>query len=190
MYSLEAVEAAISEVQHGNVESFSYVVECHHIQLRTFISAMVHDRFDADDLAQQTFLFAYQHIQEYELGTNFLAWLKAIAYNHVRDYRAYAQRTQNVKRTLKDEISRKAIQAMEPTMLDPRLELLENCVQRLPENQRQFLRAVCGRRATLDEVATEMNRSSTAVRKNLSRLYENLRVCVEQRLQQNSEVHL
>jgi RNA polymerase sigma-70 factor (ECF subfamily) len=189
MYSREEIEQALKEVQSGNAEGFTVVVECFHIQLRTFISAMIHDRFDADDLAQQTFLFAYQHIHEYELGTNFLAWLKAIAYNHVRDYRAYAQRTTNVKRGLRDEISRKSIQAMEPTMLDPRLELLENCVERLPANQRQFLRAVCARRATLDEVATELNRSSTAVRKNLSRLYENLRDCVEQRLE-NSEVSL
>jgi len=189
MYSREEIEKAIQAVQNGDAESFTFVVECHHIQLRTFISAMIHDRFDADDLAQQTFLFAYQHIGEYEIGTNFLAWLKAIAYNHVRDYRAYAQRTQNAKRGLRDEISRKSIAAMEPTMLDPRLELLENCVERLPVNQRQFLRAVCARRATLEEVATELNRSNTAVRKNLSRLYENLRACVEQRLE-NSEVSL
>lgn len=185
MATRQELEDAIEQVQQGNREMFSLVVESHHVQIRTYLSALVHDRFDAEDLAQQTFIFAYQHITEYETGTHFIAWLKAIAYNHVRDYRSSFQRNRNAKRDLRDEICRKTVASVEPVSMDPRLEMLENCVERLPENQRNFLKAVCSRRATLEEVATELNRSSTAVRKNLSRLYDTLRVCVEEHVERS-----
>jgi len=94
----QELEDAIEQVQQGNREMFSLVVESHHVQIRTYLSALVHDRFDAEDLAQQTFIFAYQHITEYETGTHFIAWLKAIAYNHVRDYRSSFQRNRNATR--------------------------------------------------------------------------------------------
>ncbi|HYG75902.1 MAG TPA: sigma-70 family RNA polymerase sigma factor [Planctomycetota bacterium] len=183
MSTRQALESAIERVQQGDREMFSVVVEAYHIQIRTYLSALVHDRFDAEDLAQQTFIFAYQHISEYEPGTNFIAWLKAIAFNHVRDYRSSFQRSMSAKRELREEICRKTNASLEPASMDPRLEMLENCVEKLPEAQRSFLKTVCSRRSTLEEVAAEMNRSSAAVRKNLSRLYDTLRLCVEQHLQ-------
>jgi len=182
----QTLEGAIQDVQRGHAERFSEVVEAYHVQIRTFINAITHDPFDSDDLAQQTFLFAYQHINEYQIGTNFMAWLKAIAYNHIRDYRAHSQRSSSVERRLREQISRTAIESLGPTELDPRLELLNDCIERLPSNQRSFLKTVCGRRSTLEDVALELNRPGTWVRKTLSRLYEILRNCVERRLE-NSE---
>ena len=178
-HTRDDVSDAIRAVQNGDREQFSVVVQQYHVQLRVFIASLIHTKFDADDLAQDTFVFAFQHIHEFEPGTNFMAWVKAIAYNHVRDY--FKNRTENVSFKLRQEILRNAREAIADGV-DPRLELLEECLAHMPHQQRAFLKTVCGRRTTLDEVAIELNRSGTAVRKHLSRLYETLRLCVEQRL--------
>jgi RNA polymerase sigma-70 factor, ECF subfamily len=180
--SRDDVERAIEDVQRGDRERFALVVECYHLQLHAYVSALVHDAFDADDLAQQTFIFAYQHIQEYHPGTRFLAWLKSIAFNLVRDHRAQAQRSQSARRFLRDQISRRASETAGAPSIDSRLDALEHCVEGLSKEQREFLQRTCNRACTLDEIAGEMNRSGVAVRKQLSRLFDALRGCVERRV--------
>jgi RNA polymerase sigma-70 factor, ECF subfamily len=181
------LEAAIEQVKSGDREAFSVVVEHCHIRLRTYISTMVFDASDADDLAQQAFIFAYQNIGDYQAGTNFVAWLKAIAYNLVRDYRSHAMRTLNVLQELRHDISNRVNESQEGS-INERLEVLESCIKKLPEGQREFLRAVCARQSTLESVASDMNRSGPAVRKHLSRLYEALRECVQSGLIDAREV--
>ena len=34
-----------------------------------------------DEIAHETYVFAYNHIQEFQRGTSFFAWLKSIAWN-------------------------------------------------------------------------------------------------------------
>lgn len=178
----DKTEQAIVAVQQGNREMFATVVESYHMQVHAYVSALVHDSFDADDLAQQTFIFAYQHIQEYQPGTRFLAWLKSIAFNLVRDHRAQAQRSQSARRFLRDQIARRASESVGGEAIDVRLEALEKCVEKLPPDQREFLQRSSNRGSTLDELAAEMNRSGAAVRKQISRLFEALRQCVERRI--------
>jgi len=66
--------------------------------------------------------------------------------------------------------------------LESRLESLEQCVQELPELQRSFLRQAHDRTSSLDALARKLQRSALAVRKQISRLYELLRQCVDRRL--------
>lgn len=187
MLTHDHVERAIIEVQRGQREAFATVVESYHLQIHAYVSALVHDNFDADDLAQQTFIFAYQHIHDYQPGTRFLAWLKSIAFNLVRDHRAQAQRTQSARRFLRDQIARRASEVVGDEMIDARLEALQKCVAGLSAEQREFLQKSSNRNCTLEELAAEMNRSGAAVRKQISRLFEVLRACVERRLSAPTE---
>nr|WP_240982075.1 MULTISPECIES: sigma-70 family RNA polymerase sigma factor [unclassified Streptomyces] len=47
---------------------------------------IVRDPHQAEDLAQEAWLKALQHIDSYRPGTNFVAWIKAIAKNTARDH--------------------------------------------------------------------------------------------------------
>jgi RNA polymerase sigma-70 factor (ECF subfamily) len=47
--------------------------------------SFTHNYFDAEDLAQETFLSAYRHLDRFD-GSNFKAWLTTIAANKCRDY--------------------------------------------------------------------------------------------------------
>ncbi len=180
---MDDLDALVEEVRRGERDGFARLIQACHVPVRALISALVHDPDDADDLAQQTFVFAYQRLAEYQIGTRFLSWLKAIARNMVLDYHKRAgQRRENLRRYLRLEIARQASTLAGVEALDPRLELLERCVGDLPDPQRSFLRLAHDRAITLEELAGRLRRSAAAVRKQLSRLHELLRECVDRRL--------
>ncbi len=183
MPAIDDLETALEKVRRGERDAFEEVIRHCHVPVRALISAMVHDRDDADDLAQQTFVFAYQHIDGYRPGTNFLAWLKAIARNNVLDYlKRRGQQAANRERFLREEIARRAGELAGPGVIDPRLEMLRQCVQGLDSRQRILLRQAHDRSFTLDELARRLRRSAAALRKQISRLYEVLRQCIDRRL--------
>ncbi len=179
----EEIEEAVRAVRRGERDRFAAVIQACHVPVRALVSALVHDRDDADDLAQQTFVFAFQHLGEYQTGTNFLAWLKAIARNNVLDYlKRRGQQRANQDRCLREEIARRAGDLFRPEEIDPRLEMLRHCVQGLDSRQRVLLRQAHDRTFPLEELARRLQRSAAALRKQISRLYEALRQCIDRRL--------
>ena len=185
MAEFDELDQAVEGVLRGRKEQFEVVIRKFHVPVRAFISALVHDRNDADDLAQQAFVFAYQHLDEYRPGTHFLAWLKAIARNLVMDHhKRHAQRHAIHERYLRELAAAKASEILGPREVDLRLEMLQRCIDRLPEEQRDFLRQVHSRNRTLEEMAHRLQRSALAVRKQSSRLHELLRQCIDRHLAQ------
>lgn len=167
----------------GDPDAFAAIIEACHVPVRALLAAVVHDRDDADDLAQQTFVFAFEHLREYQAGTHFLAWLKTIARNHAMDHlKRLGQRRQSQERFLRGEIARRTADLAGVEALESRLEVLQQCVQGLPETQRSFLREAHDRGTTLDALARKLQRSAPAVRKQISRLYDLLRQCMDRGL--------
>ncbi len=179
----ERVDQAIEAVRNGDRNAFAEVIKAYHVPVRALIGAQVADRHDADDIAQQTFVFAYQHIADYRLGTNCLAWLKAIARNKIRAlWKQSAQTQQNLSKLRLQKLIQRSMELVDDSYLEDRLEALNTCVEQLPERQRDFLHRVNLRESTLADLAVEMNRNATAIRKQISRLYEKLRNCIRKRL--------
>lgn len=173
----------VDRIRQGEREAFAALVQACHVPVRALLAALVHDRDDADDLAQQTFVFAYEHLKDYATGTNFLAWIKAIARQYAQDHRKRAaQRRGSQERFLRAEIARRTSELAGDDGADSRLQLLEQCVQKLPDPQRSFLREAHDRSSTLEDLARRLQRPATAVRKQISRLYELLRQCMDGRM--------
>lgn len=77
----------------------------------TICLSFTHNYFDAEDLAQETFLSAYKSIDRFD-GVNLKAWLTTIAANKCRDYlKSSARKTTS----LTDE----EIACLEDTQLSP-----------------------------------------------------------------------
>jgi len=172
----------VERARRGDRDGTSALIEACHVPVRALLSALVHDRDEADDLAQQTFVFAFEHLRDYRIGTRFLAWLKAIARNIAMDYlKRRSQRQASQERFLRAEIARRSADLTGVDVLEARLERLQDCVQRLPEPQRSFLRQAHDRTSTLDALSRKLQRSAPALRKQISRLYELLRHCMDRR---------
>lgn len=173
----------VERARRGEPDGFPALIQACHVPVRALLAVLVHDRDDADDLAQQTFVFAFEHLQEYRPGTRFLAWLKAISRNLALDYhKRRGQRQASQERFLRAEIARRSADLVGIDVLETRLAQLQDCVQRLPDAQRSFLRDAHDRTSTIDTLARRLQRSAAAVRKQISRLYDILRDCVDRRL--------
>jgi len=84
-------------VERGD-ETFQHLYEAHWLEVRNYIAHRIDGPADADDLAQETFLLAYQHIEDYDTNRPAPPWLLRIAANlvanHVRDQQAQKRRTE------------------------------------------------------------------------------------------------
>ena len=73
------VEQAVRKIRSGHDEYYTEIVREFQGRLRAFIAAYCPDRNQIDEVAQNAFVWAYEHLDEYRSGTRFYAWLKAIA---------------------------------------------------------------------------------------------------------------
>ena len=70
----------------GNAAAFTEIVKRHQGWVRALMIAFVHDAEQAEDLAQDAFCRAFQHVRGYDPQGQFTAWLKRIAINRAKDF--------------------------------------------------------------------------------------------------------
>jgi RNA polymerase sigma-70 factor, ECF subfamily len=73
----------INNIQEGNSESFSLIVDKYHKQLLNFIYRLMRDEQIVEDIGQEVFLSIYKSIRAFNLqrGVPFSAWLFITARN-------------------------------------------------------------------------------------------------------------
>jgi RNA polymerase sigma-70 factor, ECF subfamily len=177
------IDDAVKRIREGDDNAFSVIIQAYHVQVRALIGAQIADKHNADDLAQQTFVFAFQNIDDYQVGSNFLAWLRAIARNKVLTHiRKCSQSNKKLQSFRKQNIYTLSSEFFEQGMVEQRLEALGDCIENLPLEKQDFLKKVNGRNSTLAELADTLGRSSTNVRKQASRIYAILRDCIVKKM--------
>lgn len=72
---------AIDRVLSGDKDAYRSLVERHHKGLCIYLFHMVHDQMQAEDLAQEAFIRAYEHLETYDRKYAFSTWLYRIARN-------------------------------------------------------------------------------------------------------------
>lgn len=71
----------IEAVRKGNVQAFSVLVEKYQKMVYSLALKLLKRPEDAEELAQDTFIKAYQKIDSYEGKSKFSTWLYSITYN-------------------------------------------------------------------------------------------------------------
>src|SRR5881394_1809036 len=107
----------------------------HQRQIFSYIYVLVPNRYDAEDLLQETSLVICEKFHEFEDGTDFVAWACQIAYWRVRYSRQkYARSKVVFNQEIVDAIAQTASAMAEE--LDDRHIALANCLQKLPARDR------------------------------------------------------
>ncbi|WP_321492414.1 RNA polymerase sigma factor [uncultured Desulfobacter sp.] len=76
-------QVVIEQVKNGDHKRFRLLVDSYSRPLMVFVSNMMGNGFDAEDMVQETFLSAYRHIRSYSPGKGaFSTWLFTIARNN------------------------------------------------------------------------------------------------------------
>lgn len=78
--------ATIAAIQNGDRAPFRLLVERYHRRVHALVYRLVRNPADADDLAQQAFVNAFDAIDDFRLDMRFSAWLYRIAINLAKDH--------------------------------------------------------------------------------------------------------
>ena len=76
----------VEEVRRGNGEAFGHLVRRYEMRLLSVILRFVKDREQARDLSQETFLRAYERLDQFDPARRFGPWLFRIGVNLTLDY--------------------------------------------------------------------------------------------------------
>ena len=66
-------------------EPFARLVEAHQQAVRAFLRRLTANHADADDIAQEAFVFAWEHIARFDPARPFRPWLFGIAWRKYRE---------------------------------------------------------------------------------------------------------
>ena len=134
---------------------------------------------------QRAFIAAYTRLQEFELGTNFSAWLFSIARFQLRTELTRIRRLADYHSRFAPSFLDQSIddaKVMDSDRWNSRLEYLQECVKQLSIGQSQFLTWRYHDQISIDEMAIASGRSPGAVKKQLWAVRQKLLKCIELRI--------
>lgn len=124
---------------------------------------MVPNFNDADDIMQETSATMWERKEDFESGTDFVAWGRRIAYFKVLDYRKRIQRTRKVVfseemfNVIKDTFSSQA------NVTDGYIQGLSDCIQKLRANDKHLINLRYSLGLTVKNLSQRLNSSTRSI---------------------------
>lgn len=169
------------------------VVRTFQCQIRAWLAAYSPPGVDADEVAQKTFIAAFEGIADYQLGTNFKAWLYTIARYQLMGEATRIRRIADYHSRLAPEIINRELERFAedetPESVVERLTALRSCLGDLGERATQLLQWRYDDGIPLAEMAERSGRSVGAIKKNLFILRRQLQECIECKLETGGEAN-
>jgi len=162
----------------GDHAAYGRIVSACQNTVTAIALAITHDVSASEDIAQDAFLSAWQHLKRLQNPSSFLPWLRQIARNLARDHlRA------NRNRPLDGEGADIAIELAADPSPEPAQQIIEDereraaadLISALPEESREVLLLFYREGQSSQQVAQLLGLSDAAVRKRLSRARQTLR---------------
>lgn len=156
--------------------------------LRGFVRGLVPHQEAADDIFQELFLTLTAKAADFQLGSNFLAWARAIA--RLKVFEQYRQLKRSVPLLSAEVLEVLADAAPEADgLLMPRYEALQSCLQQVAPRAREMVALrYADPPLTPRQIARQLSWTANAVRVALARARKFLLECVERRLAARGEV--
>ncbi len=158
-------------------ELFLELLALHEAQLLGFLSAIIRNFQDAEDIFQQSVMTMWQKFAEFEPGSNFVAWGCRIGRNHAMNMMKLRREV-----ALSEDIVELLAVAQadeEPELRHARRRALSKCMGKLPAKDRELVQAAYSNRATIKTIASQFGRSAAGVYNSLARIRGGLYRCIQ-----------
>jgi RNA polymerase sigma-70 factor (ECF subfamily) len=166
----------VRAVQEGEIECFEPLVDRHLAFVRTFLSLKAPAARLIDEIAHDTFVFAHQHLSEFQAGTSFRSWLRAIAWNLLRAEVLRFSRSEARSKRLEELWLAESEGHNAPASADS--EYLEECLSQLPADSKKLLELHYTEGIDSTGIAANLSRSRAWVRTTLFRIRQQLKSCI------------
>ena len=160
-------------------ESFVNLITAHHKRIYAYIITMVPNDSDADDIMQETAALLWKNFNGFERGTNFVSWAVTIAKFQVLKYRKtkYRNRSRLPLSNQAIDLLISETQKIEKEETE-RLSALRECMKKLSDKDRQFLKLRYGESTTAKVIAQKVGLSIDSVYRKGARLIDSLLLCI------------
>lgn len=166
--SADPIEArAIAAVKSGNAGSYDYLVSKYMKRVVSIAWGIVRNAADAEDLAQEAFVKAYESIARFKSGEPFGPWIYRIVTNLSLDVMKHRKRFRQEELSDASPAARRD-EADLPAFTNEIAARIDEAIESLPEMQRIVARLYLVEQFGHAEIAGMMNLSEGTVRSHLS----------------------
>lgn len=168
--------------QGGDRAAFDHLVLLHQGRLRAFLAVRLHDQSVVDDLAQDSFVIAFQRLGTFDSQRPFYPWLRGIAINVLRTHFRQRRLLPHQQDELQELLDNLVGHEVESHGDHNQISLLRRCLDELQGRVAELVRAHYYDGESLDRIAHRQQRSASAIGMALMRARRGLGECIRAKL--------
>lgn len=148
-------------------------------RIYAYIVSLVPNFNDADDIMQETTTMMWERKDDFQSGTDFVAWGVRIAYFKVLDYRKRVSRSRRM--LFSDEIFNTINDASvsQSSLTENYIQGLTECIQKLKSNDQHLIKLRYSLGLNVKKLSQRLNSSTRSIYYSLSRIQGQLLECME-----------
>jgi RNA polymerase sigma-70 factor (ECF subfamily) len=175
----------IRRVLAGETVLYGVIVRTYSPDVLRIVILMLADRVQTENIVQQTFVNAFEHLHEFRIGEDFGRWVRTIARNLVRDELRRSMREKGRMARYRSYLLSKFSSEDQGEKREQLLaDVLVNCRSKLNPLAATALRLRYEEEMPFNEVAAAIGRSPDATRQIVTRARIALRTCMQEQLEE------
>ena len=175
------MKAVIQKVLAGDRDAYRTIVKEYGAVVRACLAGHLPSADTVEDLAQETFIAAYEHLGEFDLEQDFGPWIKGIARNkmlmHLRRTYIHGEALEKLKAKAAEEVFEE-VARLQSADDGQAVDALRRCFEKLPQRILGVLRARYFDRESVTAIAGRLRTSVSAISSLLFRGRKELQTCM------------
>ena len=166
------VHSAVAAVRRGNPEAFAPIVDLYQRRLFGLTLMMTRDPMGAEEVVQDAFVRAFQHLDAYDTQRPFYPWISTIAVRLAQNWLVKRARTNTREGTELDPDHEAALDDVNPLaglIADERDRRLWKSVAALPSGERTAVILYYRQEMSVEQIASAMGVSGGTIKTLLFR---------------------
>ena len=177
----------MSDPESTNPTAYVQLLAEYDRYLSGYVYNMIPNTTDAEDVLQDVKVALWKAFDQFEQGTNFGAWSRKVAFHRVMAFRK-KKAIENKRLTFSDEcldfLAEKFTEDL--NQHNEQTIALTTCISKLKEDQQELINLRYRQELTIEETATQTDKTVTACYRALSRVRLTLRNCMLRKTTQTS----
>jgi RNA polymerase sigma-70 factor (ECF subfamily) len=169
----------VEQVLSGDVDAFREVIDEFGESIRAFLASHLDDPFIIEDLAQETFIAAYENLKKFEPDGNMSWWLKGIARNKLLLHFRETYRHQEALKDLKIEMLNEPQILSESAENASEIDRMRVCLEKLPQHLKTVITARYLQHEKVMVISQRIGTSVNAISSLLFRGRKQLKTCID-----------
>lgn len=171
----------IQRILHGETALYEYFLNTYGQQVFTLIVRIVAIQEDAEELTQDTFMKAFQHLSSFKGNSSFSTWIYSIAYNTAISHaRKKKFDTFAMDDTLLANISDQQVDEALNDEGEERIEKLNHAIEQLNSEERALITLFYHEEKPLNEVALILGLTESNAKVKLHRTRKKIYILMKQ----------